>query len=130
MAGDMIALATTNCELETAFDTLTVFDAKKRKRIRKADGGQFKPAVTSNPGDGRSEILDLVVKPDGAVAWIGVGGYQSKDEPDNTELRRITATGTNELLDSGPGLVGTSLALARNGRVYWTNASTPKSAAL
>ena len=118
------------CELETAFDHLTVWNAKKRKLIRKADGGQFKDPVTSNPGDGYSSIEDVVVASDGAVAWIGVGGYTSKAEPTNVEVRRITARGTNELLDSGPGLAVKSLALAHDGRVYWTNGSTAKSAAL
>ena len=143
LAGDMIAFEATECELETANSYLTVWSAKKRKVIRKVDGGVVKPAVTSSPGDGYTDITDLVVKSDGAVAWIGVGGYQSKDEPDNVEVRRITAAGKNELLDTGlgtgagrPGFPDfkspdfKSLALARNGRVYWTNGEVTKSAAL
>lgn len=130
LAGDMIAIAAIECELETAFDHLTVWNAKRRKLIAKADPAAFKDPVTSDPGDGYSEIDDVVVKSDGAVAWIGRSGYQSKSEPDNVEVRRIAAGGKNELLDSGTGLVRTSLALARNGRVYWTNGSAAKSVAL
>jgi hypothetical protein len=124
----MIAIAITECELETAFDQLSVWSAKTRKRIRNAPAADVLPAKTENPGDGFTDLETIVLKADGAVAWIGRGGYQSRSETDNLQVRRITAKGKSEVLDSGASIAAKSLALAGDGRLYWANGTVIKSA--
>ena len=131
LAGTMIALGITECELTTAFDYLSVWNATKRKLIRKAAGGvapQPPPNLSPAP-DGETDIASIVLKPSGAVAWIGRGSFEGAAQP-NIEVRRISADGKNTLLDSGADIDGASLALARGGTIYWRKGAVLRSASL
>ena len=65
---------------------------------------------------------DLVLKPDGSVAWVTV----SRFKPTTWEVSRHDSAGT-ATLDSGPGIDPQSLA-AGGSWLYWTDAGSPRSA--
>ncbi len=131
LAGTMIAFQVTECELETAFDHLSVWNAKKRKRIvNVANVADIPDAPAGVTADGFTELESLVLRTTGAVAWIGRGGYDHKSTTDLLEVHGIPARGKDAVLDSGADVVGDSLALARKGTLYWTKGSVVRSGRL
>lgn len=131
LAGTMIAFQVTECELETAFDHLSVWNAKKRKQmVNLANVANIPDAPASVTADGFTGIESLVLSPTGAVAWIGRGGYDDKTTTDLLEVHRIPAGGKDAVLDSGADVLGDSLALARKGTLYWTKGSVVRSGRL
>lgn len=72
-------------------------------------------------------IDSLVLKSDGAVAWISeIGSVISRTR--YLEVHRLDALGS-ALLDSGPGIVGRSLRL-NGSTVTWRDGSRTRSATL
>jgi len=79
-------------------------------------------AETRFPGDvGNGGATDLVVKSDGAIAWI----VETANEPTTTEVHAIDRTGSR-LLASGAAIDPHSLALAGS-TLYWTQGGKPAS---
>jgi len=82
-------------------------------------------AETRFPGDvGNGGATQLVVKSDGAIAWI----VKTANEPTTTEVHAVDKTGSR-LLASGGDIDPSSLALAGS-TLYWTEAGKPMSAVL
>jgi hypothetical protein len=131
LAGDMIAFATTECEMFTAYDHLLVYNAKTRKQTRYVKNvADVFPPVTTDPGDGYDDVDEIVLKPNGAVAWLVRSGYQSKEEPDTFQVRLLTAGGQSQVLDTSRTIDPNSLSLSKSGRLYWVNGFTIKTGAL
>jgi hypothetical protein len=80
--------------------------------------------VSSGKCEGR--ILELVLKNDGAVAWIA--GFGCPAQTKLLEVHALDAAG-ERLLASGADVAPESLALAGS-RLYWTQADKPFSAPL
>ncbi len=79
----------------------------------------------AEPGDvGLGETTAIVVKQDGAVAWIN----RASGELGSIQVRSVDVTG-NHLLAASPEIEPDSLALAGS-ILYWTEGSKPFSAAL
>jgi hypothetical protein len=87
------------------------------------------PTGTSSPNSiGIGPVVTLVVKSDGAVAWIA-GNNKGRGEPATSyEVHALDKTG-NRLLASGAEIDPSSLALA-GGTLYWTQGGKPMSAVL
>jgi hypothetical protein len=93
------------------------------------------PATTSAPGSirtprhvGVGPVVSLVVKSDGAAAWIVENEIPARHVPAEYEVHAVDKTG-NMLLASGSNIDPHSLALAGS-TLYWTQEGKPKSAAL
>jgi hypothetical protein len=79
----------------------------------------------SNPGNvGTGKVWGLVVKGDGAVAWISYSG----EELGGYDVHVIDRTGSR-VLAAGLGVQRSSLALGGS-RLYWTQNGVPESAVL
>ncbi|HEX8649098.1 MAG TPA: hypothetical protein VF715_19555 [Thermoleophilaceae bacterium] len=83
---------------------------------------QTREWLSAIPGAG---ISDLVLMPNGAVAWI----EPLSGSPGGHAVRRLTRAGA-EPLASGPLVQAGSLALAEDATVYWTDGALPRSARL
>jgi hypothetical protein len=93
------------------------------------------PAMTSAPGGirnpryvGIGPVVSLVVKSDGAVAWIVENEIPARHVPAEYEVHAVDKTGSR-LLASGAEIDPHSLALAGS-TLYWTQGGKPMSAAL
>jgi hypothetical protein len=80
-------------------------------------------ASAFSPGMPLFEVTDLELKPNASVAWI------AKPDTGGFEVRKSDASGRNQLLDSGPDIDPSSLAVSAS-IVYWTKAGAPRSAKL
>ena len=69
---------------------------------------------------------DLVVSPNGSLAWIET----ASSGPASRSVHRVAGDGPAETLDSGPSVEIGSLALARDGRLYWRSGNVTRSALL
>jgi hypothetical protein len=106
-AGDSVGL-----DFES--DVVVVRDLLTGKTIHKAPTGvAVKPAMLNDVGTG--DVWGLVVKSDGAVAWIAPAG----EEFGGCAVHAMDKTGSR-VLASGQGVVCSSLALAGS-RLYWTH---------
>ena len=87
------------------------------------------PAVSrvSEP-ESFSSVTALVVKPDGATAWIGVAHSIVNHGPEVFEVHRVDRHG-RALLDSGPGIAPRSLRV-HSSRLTWSDAGRARSATL
>jgi hypothetical protein len=87
------------------------------------------PTGTSSPGTvGIGPVVSLVVKSDGAVAWIVENEIPARHVPAEYELHAVDKTG-DRLLASGADIDPHSLALAGS-TLYWTQGGKPMSAVL
>jgi hypothetical protein len=93
------------------------------------------PATTSAPGGirnpryvGVGPVVSLVVKSDGAVAWIVENEIPARHVPAEYEVHAVDKTG-NRLLAAGSDIDPHSLALAGS-TLYWTQGGKPMSAVL
>lgn len=87
------------------------------------------PTGTSSPGAvGIGPVVSLVVKSDGAVAWIVENEIPARHVPAEYEVHAVDKTG-NRLLASGSDIDPHSLALAGS-TLYWTQGGKPMSAPL
>jgi hypothetical protein len=113
LAGSHLATAYRSCAgMSCAGGALSVLDARTGRVTRGPDQGIVGVRVT-----------DLVVSPTGAFAWI-------REEANGTHTVRACGDVDCATLDAGRGVVPTSLALARGGRMYWTNLDAALSAPL
>jgi len=86
---------------------------------------------TPGPLNTAGAVEALVLKSDGAVAWVAQAHLPTvvANAPREYEVYAADATGESRLLASGPGIEPGSLALAGS-TVYWTQQGHPVSAPL
>jgi hypothetical protein len=118
VAGDVIAYGTERCGVDTGSASVSVLRLPGGKKLRSL------AAATGAVGPESYQSVDsLVVKRDGAVAWIATA-------------RSIIGRGTRievhanaQLLDSGPGIVGSSLRI-HGSTLTWRHGTAMRSARL
>jgi hypothetical protein len=115
LAGPFVGHSIRSCGIEDeGSSSIAVVDLRTRRTFRSARAvGSPPPGVT----EVSSAVSELVLKPNGSVAWIGVAEHASGSESTLvSEVRKIDAGG-EALVDSGGTLA--ALALARS-TLYWT----------
>jgi hypothetical protein len=118
LAGRVVAFVHSSCERPLSAQIPCFV------RVRTLDV-QTRAARTSGELGGAG-VVDLVVSPSGAAAWIEVG----PGRPDERRVRALGANGQVAELDSGPAIEVQSLALAPDGRLYWRNGPLTRTYAL
>lgn len=98
----------------------------RRSELRVMDALTGTTRRTQRFGIGAAGVTDLVVRANGTAAFLEA--FQTETGTTTYELRRFDGT-TSSVLDSGPGLVNGSLALA-GATLYWTKDGQPRSAQL
>jgi hypothetical protein len=99
--------------------------------VRLSDGKQLhNSSATSKPlgPEFFQSVESVVVKSDGAVAWVAKAGSIISGRADDVEVKRADARGALPL-DSGAGIDPTSLRL-RDSTVSWRHGSATHSATL
>jgi len=121
VAGRLAAYGLEQCGIDTGFTEVVV---------RRLSDGRVPHDVnaTSPAGPESYQTVDsLVLKPDGAVAWIGTGSSIGTHAV-LTEVRRVDRRG-EALLDSGAAVRSRSLRL-RGSLLSWTHGRTSRTATL
>ena len=122
LAADVVAFGVDRCGVDTGSTSVVVRRLSDGKRLAAY-------AAVNGPGlvESYQSIGSIVVKSDGAVAWIGaehsIIGRGSQIEVDGVQH------GKRAVLDSGSGIVGSSLRL-RGSTLTWRHASTTRAATL
>jgi hypothetical protein len=116
-----LAVDTFSCGPGGTASTLDLRRMRDGRRIRRV------AAAPSAPGS-LGDVTDLVLRGDGAMAWI-VELRDSPTSPLRYELRRSESGSSSSVLAQGGDLAPGSLALAGS-TLYWTQAGTPRSAPL
>ncbi len=101
---------------------VVVRDLRNGRVLRRLPTGVFSPPEPATIGAG--EAVAIVVKSDGAVAWIA----ETDGETGQREVHAADATGSR-ILASGTSIDPASLALG-GGTLYWTQEGKPMSATL
>lgn len=108
LRGTVVALNRYSCPpdpfLGNCVGSAHTVDVRTRRTLRRANTG--------------TSVSALVLGPGGAFAYVSSGGAVSKSD-----------AGGESVLDAGPGVDPTSLAIA-GARVYWTRGGAPQSALL
>jgi hypothetical protein len=122
LAGRIAAYAQVRCGVDTASSQVVVRDLADGKVL------MSHPAISHVPGPESFEsVRVIVVKRDGAVAWIAA--VSSIGHPSSLfEVHRGDRQG-HALLDSGARIVPRSLRL-HGSTITWTDAGMPRSATL
>ena len=102
-----------------------VVDLKARRTIRLVSTGRRAPGAPRNGVRGIGPATDLVLKSNGAVAWIA-GDHST--EPDTLQVHRCDARGCARL-SVGSAIAPRSLFLTR-GRIGWSDAGRTESSDL
>jgi hypothetical protein len=122
VAGRLAAYGLRSCGIDTGTGTLVV--------RRLTDGHELHtfPATTSPAGpESYRAVRSVVLRPDGAVAWIGAA---SSIVSHRKQVEVNAATGaTPRLLDKGVGIDPESLRL-HGTRLTWSNGGRTRSASL
>lgn len=108
-----------------------VEDLRTRRIVRKVPTGS--PLEPEPHYSGVGEVVSLVVKNDGGIAWIAWDSERSSNIGSSNEVRYYDVyssdhTGTH-LLAAGTNVAPRSLALVGS-TIYWTQAGAPHSAPL
>jgi hypothetical protein len=103
-------------------DLIFVLDLRTGRVLHKLPTGTPNPPNPSEVGVGGAG--SLVLKPDGAVAWI----VDTVAREGRHQVHAVDSTGSRELA-SGPGIDSESLALAGS-TLYWTDEGKPETAVL
>jgi hypothetical protein len=122
LAGETVAYGLESCGVDTGFGSVVV--------RRLSDGQQLRSlAATTQPllPESYQQVSSLVVKSDGAVAWIGVAKSIIR-HGENVEVHKADKRGAAEL-DSGTAVGQSSLRL-RGSQVTWRHAGAVRSATL
>lgn len=121
IAGEMTAFASVVCGVDTGRTTVTV------RRLTDGHVLHARSATTTIGVEGHQDVGSLVVKADGAVAWIATA--ESIGAPKYVrQLARLDRHGFR-VLDSGPAVSAGSLTL-RGSRISWQHATATRTAAL
>lgn len=121
LAGQLAAYGAQTCGIDTGSTSVIV---------RRLTDGQIQSSHPSTGPVGPESyqwVRSLVLKPDGAVAWIGVG-RSIGTRVGVTEVWRTDRRGTVRL-DSGPAVRSSSLRLVHGG-LRWLHGSQPRTASL
>ena len=121
VAGRLAAYGLEQCGVDTGFTEVVV--------LRLTDGTVLhEPAATSPAGPESYQSVDsLVLRPDGAVAWIGTGSSLGTGAR-LTEVRRLDRRG-EALLDAGSAVRTRSLRL-RGSQLSWLHGAARRTATL
>ena len=118
-----MAYGFTRFGIDTITATVVVRDLSDGKQLR------TEPATTRPLGPEFFEsVASIVVKPDGAVAWIGEGGSVISGGRSDIEVDKADAHGL-ALLDSGTGIADRSLRL-HGSALTWRHGGHAHSASL
>jgi glucose dehydrogenase len=102
---------------------LVVMDLRNGRILHRVPvGTSSPPSICFGP------VLTMIVKSDGATAWIAEDVQTSESEPDSYEAWAVDKTGAR-LLVSGPEIEPYSLTLGGS-TLYWTQGGKPLSASL
>jgi hypothetical protein len=118
LSGDVVAYGLDRCGVDTGFTTVITRRLSDGKQLRNL-------AAVTGPGlvESYQSLGSLVVTPKGAVAWIAtehsIIGHGT----------RIEVHAGGKLLDSGPGIVASSLRLHRS-TLTWRDGGATRSAAI
>jgi hypothetical protein len=101
-------------------------------RLNVTTGVRGKASAESGPlpGGGVQDysITDIVVQPNGNLAWIALSKQLSGGTATRYEVRRAIGA-TTDTVGTGTAIVADSLALS-TGTIYWLDGATPKSSTL
>jgi hypothetical protein len=120
LAYNLVAYGAERCGIDTGFTVVVVRRLSDGKRLAGYD-------AVSGPGlvESYQSIGSIVVRRDGSVAWIGsehsIGGQGSRIEVDAVQR------GKRSSLDSGPGIVASSLRLSLS-MLSWRHGTTTRTA--
>jgi hypothetical protein len=121
--GELAAYGLRMCGVDTGQGSIVVRRLDNRRVLHDA------PAVTGRlRPESYSQVASLVLKPDGAVAWIGTGNSIISHGAGATEVHAI-ARDRSRLLDSGSAIDSQSLRL-RGSRLSWRNGGQTRTATL
>jgi hypothetical protein len=123
VAGDDAAYALERCGVDTGFTEVVVRRFSDGKTLRSD------PAITGKLGvEAHSAVDSLVLKPDGAVAWIATGSSIIRNGNPRREVHKADRAGP-ALLDSGLSVRPSSLRL-RGSTVMWKHGTAVRSTTL
>jgi hypothetical protein len=123
VAGDDAAYALERCGVDTGFSEVIVRRFSDGKTLRSA------AAITGRLGvESYSAVDSLVLKPDGAVAWIATGSSIVSHGAPQREVHKVDRAGPS-LLDSGSSVRPSSLRL-RGSTVTWKHGGAVRSTTL
>jgi hypothetical protein len=101
--------------------SVDLVDTAKRKRVRRWS--------TPSADELFGEVTDMELSSRGVAAFIARTAHSAPGADWTYEVRTLGAQ-DDAVLDSGPDVEQGSLALARDGTLYWTRAGRVRSAAL
>ncbi|MGI8593734.1 MAG: hypothetical protein ACR2ML_05105 [Solirubrobacteraceae bacterium] len=99
------------------------YDLRKGKRVASSAG--MTPSDQSDASDPSTSIGSIVLRRNGAVAWIGA----QDDGAKLRQVRRIGADRSFSVLDTGADIAPESLALSGS-TLYWLKAGVPRTGML
>jgi hypothetical protein len=120
--GEIVAYGSERCFVDTGNTAVIVRRLSDGKTLRSA-------AATSPPGvESFQSVGSLVLKRDGAVAWIGLGSSIGLHNH-KTEVYKADSHGSVQLLDAGGAIRSGSLVL-NGSRLSWKHGDTVRHATL
>jgi hypothetical protein len=120
--GELTAYGLETCGVDTGSSQIVV------RRLSDARVLLTDPATTNPLGpESYSSVSSLVMRPDGAVAWIGVGNSIIHHSHD-VEVHKATPA-SQSMLDSGASIEPSSLRL-NGARLTWRHGSATRTASL
>lgn len=122
VAGEFAAYGVEECGVDTGSTQVVVRRLSDGKRLRDA-------AATTPPGvESYQSVSSLVLKADGAVAWIG-DGRSIVRRGHKIEVYKADSGGSVRLLDSGLAIAPGSLRL-HGSKLTWTHGAAVRTATL
>jgi hypothetical protein len=123
VAGEIAAFSLMVSGIDTARSTVNVTRLTDGKQLRSA-------AATTKPlgAEAFQSVASIVVKADGAVAWIGTGSSIVNRHNADVEVHAIDSK-PERTLDSGAGVNSASLRL-HGSKLTWKDGGTTRSATL
>lgn len=122
VAGAVAAYGSERCGVDMGSTQVVVRNLTTGSRLSAS------PAVEAPGPESFASVSSLVVRPDGAAAWIAVANSLGTHRS-TLELWRVSARGTTALLDSGSAVTRRSLRL-RGDKLSWTHGGRPRSCTL
>lgn len=122
LAGSVAAYGLERCGVDTGSAAVLVKRLSTGRQLRSLPATSGRPAPESY-----QQVASLVVRADGAVAWIGAGSSIIRHSQ-TIEVHRADGRGTAEL-DAGPGIGPTSLRL-HGRKLTWRHGGAMRTATL
>ena len=125
LAGTVAAFGLERCGVDTGTTMIEVRRLTDNHAVLPVE-----PAITGPLGaESYESVGSLVVRRDGAVAWIARGDSIVGHGPTEVELHRVDSHEHQTLLDSGAGIASGSLRL-RGSRLTWRHGQAKRHATL